>query len=104
MLFKKKEKKKLLEIHILDAENNLIKSSTLNTLKLPEKLILDKCVEFYDDHNPCFIHRSAVITRILHDLEELVKSKTNKMKISDLPEEYKTIFRDCELNHILKII
>lgn len=43
---------------------------TLTDLPLREEIILEKSEEFFNDPNPCFIHRSAVRVRLLAELEE----------------------------------
>ena len=43
---------------------------TLTDLPLKEEIILEKSEEFFNDPNPCFIHRSAVRVRLLAELEE----------------------------------
>ena len=43
---------------------------TLTDLPLKEEIILEKSEEFFNDPNPCFIHRSAVRVRLLAELEK----------------------------------
>jgi hypothetical protein len=43
-------------------------SGELIDLPIKEEWILAKSVEFFNDYSPCYIHRSAVITRLLDEI------------------------------------
>jgi len=45
-------------------------SGNLEDLPLKDEWIIKKSVEFFNDPEPCFIHRSAVAVRLLHEIRE----------------------------------
>lgn len=67
MFGKKKEKEEFIRICLNGVE---IYRGTMTDLPLKEEVILGKSDEFFNDPNPCFIHRSAVRVRLLAELEE----------------------------------
>lgn len=64
-----KRKKQENEICVRLGEHEVYRG-TLTDLPLKEEIILEKSEEFFNDPNPCFIHRSAVRVRLLAELEE----------------------------------
>ena len=72
MFVKKKEKEECIRICLNGVE---IYRGTMTDLPLKEEIILGKSDEFFNDPNPCFIHRSAVRVRLLAELEEAEKQK-----------------------------
>ena len=64
-----KKKKQENEICVRLGEHEVYRG-TLTDLPLKEEIILEKSEEFFNDPNPCFIHRSAVRVRLLAELEE----------------------------------
>ena len=66
MLFKGKKSLPTLQLY---AQNNLIYHDLLKDLPLKESVILAKSVEFFDDPEPCHIHRSAVRTRLTAEIQ-----------------------------------
>ena len=64
-----KKKKQENDICVRLGEHEVYRG-TLTDLPLKEEIILEKSEEFFNDPNPCFIHRSAVRVRLLAELEE----------------------------------
>jgi hypothetical protein len=56
-------------------------------LPLSEAMILQKCLEFFNDPDPCYIHRGAVITRLYFELEEVAMKlpKGEQLSVTTLP-------------------
>lgn len=50
--------------------NELIYQGYLKDVPLKEAVILTKSVEFFDDPEPCHIHRSAVRTRLTAEIQK----------------------------------
>jgi hypothetical protein len=77
LLFKRKSKKvkkdNFLRISLLDIHGEALFIGCIADISLPEQLIIEKSIEFFNDPNPCFIHRSAVNTRLICELEEILK-------------------------------
>ena len=53
---KEKEKEKVIRVCLKGEE---VYRGTMTDLPLKEEIILSKSDEFFNDPNPCFIHRSA---------------------------------------------
>jgi hypothetical protein len=63
------------DIQILDGEGTPVFDGPLRGLCFPEKLIIRKSIEFFRDPEPCFIHRSAVVSRLVAELDLLLKER-----------------------------
>ncbi len=72
MRFKSKKQLPLLRLY---SGNSLIYDGLLKDVPLKEEVILQKSLEFFDDPEPCHIHRSAVRTRLT---AELLKELTER--------------------------
>ncbi|MDE6975193.1 MAG: hypothetical protein K2P38_19215 [Lachnospiraceae bacterium] len=51
-------------------------------LPLDEKIIIEYSIRFFDDPDPCYIHRGAVRVRLLAELEESYESSKNNGTVS----------------------
>jgi hypothetical protein len=60
---------------ILDGQGAPIFDGSLRDLCFPEKLIIGKSIEFFHDPEPCFIHRSAVASRLMAELDLLLRAQ-----------------------------
>ncbi len=66
----------------------------LDEIDFKETAILDGCIEFFDDRNPCFIHKSAVKARFIEEIQSyyrgaetvLPQSVTDKIDFKDLKQ------------------
>lgn len=60
-------------------------------LPLKEKIIIQKSREFFDDPDPCYIHRSAVMNRLYFELEKAAEGLPfqEKLPLGNLPEDIK---------------
>lgn len=74
MLFKSK---KTLPILRLYANGHLLYDGLLKDVPLKETLILQKSILFFDDPEPCHIHRSAVRVRLTAEIQEEFKTRTD---------------------------
>jgi hypothetical protein len=63
------------DVQILDGQGTPIFDGPLQGLRFPEKLIIGKSIEFFRDPEPCFIHRSAVASRLVAELDLLLKER-----------------------------
>ena len=72
MLF---QKKKSLPSLVLSKDGTIIYDGLLKDVPLKEEIILKKSVEFFDDPEPCHIHRSAVRVRLISELLEEVTDR-----------------------------
>lgn len=65
MLFKKNIKQ-----IILYSNEGVLYDGPLDELPIKEEVILEKSIFYYDDPNPCYIHRSAVHLRLISEIED----------------------------------
>jgi hypothetical protein len=72
-------------VEILDGEGTPIFEGPLQGLCFPEKLIIGKSMEFFRDPEPCFIHRSAVVSRLVAEIDLLLR-KQPELSIEALEE------------------
>ncbi len=81
-------KKDVLKIIMLDRDNLEITEKKLTALPLKEEIIIKKSIEFYNDPEPCMIHRSAVMKRLYAELEEYFKKEAengrNRINLNDM--------------------
>ncbi|MGB8455733.1 MAG: hypothetical protein WCD89_25875 [Anaerocolumna sp.] len=70
-----KKKKRYIDIY---SNNCLIYQGRWDDLPLLEELIIEKSIAFFNDPEPCYIHRDAVRVRLLAELEaELIADHPN---------------------------
>lgn len=77
-----------------DRDNNLIAEYGLVSLPVREAEIIKNSVKWFDDPEPCFIHRSAVVKRLLAGFEEYLESLEGEGR-RELPLEQ--LPRDCDI-------
>lgn len=70
-MFLRSKKKSYLSV---TQNETLLYEGFWNELPLKEEVILQKSIEFFDDREPCVIHRTAVHVRLLAELEQLFSS------------------------------
>lgn len=51
-------------------EDTILYQGDLHELPIRESVLIQKSIHFFDDPEPCFIHRSAVALRLIVELEE----------------------------------
>jgi hypothetical protein len=93
MLFGKK-KKKTPHIFLYNAADALMTECDLRDFALPEETVLALSVEYFNDPEPCEIHRGAVHKRAMMELAELSGGK--KVPLHVLSEKQRGYFsEDC---------
>ena len=70
-MFLKAKKKRYLTVTCHEA---VLYEGYWTELPLAEEIILEKSIEFFNDKEPCAIHRGAVHLRLLAELEQLFSS------------------------------
>ena len=70
-MFLKSRKKRYL---IVTQNKALLYEGFWDELPIAEKVIIEKSIEFFDDREPCVIHRTAVHVRLMAELEQLLSS------------------------------
>lgn len=73
-------------------KSQLIYQGDMGEYPFREELILEKSKEWFDDEEPCFIHRSAVTHRLTITVEDYLKRhKNKKIAFETLPSEIQHI-------------
>ena len=79
-----------LKISLLDAGNGILFEKKITSLPLKDEVIISKSIEFFDDPEPCMIHRSAVMKRLFVEMAEyfegLRKADVLELQWEELPD------------------
>lgn len=76
-------------------DNRIVLEKNLKHLPLREESIIAKSIEFFNNPEPCMIHRSAVINRICMELMEYFEnvSKSNhQLSWDEIPVSFRQLF------------
>lgn len=82
-------KKKRIMLAMLDESGNEILRLPVKELTLPEEAVLQMSIRYFNDPDPCFIHREAVRQRAVMELME----HTGSFPLSELSEEVRLCFQ-----------
>lgn len=80
MLFKKKSP--TLPSVCIRCGEQLLYEGLLRDIPLKEEVIIEKSIRFFDDPEPCFIHRNAVRVRLISEIQ---KELTEENRVSPGP-------------------
>lgn len=93
----RKKRKIQKKITLISSNGQTIFDGKITDFKIDEELIIEKSIEFFNDKTPCFIHRSAVINRLIMELEDFFESdsRTNTLNWDweQLPEYIRMILK-----------
>ena len=56
-------------LQLRDTESNIIFDDRIDRMAVEEDRVIELSILFYNDPEPCFIHRGAVLSRIFGELE-----------------------------------
>ncbi|WP_040197091.1 hypothetical protein [Candidatus Soleaferrea massiliensis] len=88
----------------LTLEGSDILRCAVSELPFTEAGILKGCVRFFDDHHPCFIHRTAVRARYVSEFEEFIAGHCctfpTELDVASLPPELAEIINVKNLKKI----
>ena len=92
-MFGRKKKRRGAEVRLalLDRNGSAILVCPVGEYDLPEKTVIALSTEYFDDPEPCDIHRSAVHRRAMMELMELCPSGTTA-SVADLPAAMRAWF------------
>ena len=79
----------------MDEEGKVFFERKLTAMPLREEAIIQRSIEYFNDPEPCMIHRSAVMKRIFMELSEFFNQSIKKRKLelswNEIPEELRKI-------------
>ena len=81
-----KQKKAVPWLTFYDSAGNAAKKIRLMDLAVPEGIVIEKSIEFFHDPAPCVIHRTAVLSRLMMEIESAL-SACAKAPLGSLPAE-----------------
>lgn len=77
-------------IRFADNSNTVLLERKLISLPLDETVVINKSIEFFNDPEPCMIHRSAVMKRLFAEIEnyfdEMLQKNIVEINIYHLPD------------------
>lgn len=85
MFFRKKTQ--LPTIQLFHA-NQLLFDGFLKDIPLKESVILEKSIVFFDDPEPCHIHRGAVRTRLTAEIQRELENSSDSSVPGPLLKQY----------------
>lgn len=78
-----------------DNKSHVIFEGVWHKIPFKETYIIGKCIELYGDPEPCFIHRSAALSRIFSEMIMLFdKYENDKIHIVDLDDDSVDLIKD----------
>jgi hypothetical protein len=87
---KRKNKEKTFILTITD-KNTTLYNGPINELPILNSQVIAGSIEFYDDPEPCMIHRSAVISRYYIQieawLEDINYQSNSTLDIENIPQD-----------------
>lgn len=88
-VFGRKSKKQKTYITIYSEQENKAQDYLRGEIPIKEEAIIKKSLDFFDDPEPCYIHRGAVIMRLNEEIMETLGDykEQEKVEASLLPAE-----------------
>ena len=76
-------KMKAYNVYFIGEHGEILIEKKLTALHLKDEVIIEKSIEFFNDPEPCMIHRSAVMKRIYMEINEffLLAMKDGKLEV-----------------------
>lgn len=99
-----KTKHKWPELIWFDAGGAVLGQYPLNDLPLREETVIGLSIEFFNDPEPCMIHRSAVMSRMYMELYEYITANAasglSQLEFEELPQRLRTFFATEQIKRI----
>ncbi len=70
-------------IEIWDPDGHILFDGRITELAVPDRVVRDLSLKFFNDPEPCQIHRSAVLCRVFAELEAAL-APGERMHVHDL--------------------
>ena len=77
MFFRKKSAAPALPSVRILAGDTVVYEGLLKDLPIKETVLIEKSISFFDDPEPCFIHRNAVHVRLTEELHQELLCENN---------------------------
>lgn len=92
MAFSRKRGEELgAHIVLTDSNGVTLFNGDIYTLPIPEDVIIQKSMEFFNDPEPCYIHKGAVCVRLWREIEmEVLQYQGRPVPINQLPESIRS--------------
>ena len=90
-MFLKHKKKRYITVKL---NNDILYDGLFDDLPIAEDVMISKSIEFFNDKEPCSIHRGTVQVRLVAELETLLSDPGFK----DLFLTYTGFPKDCEFS------
>lgn len=71
------------KIIIKTLDGNILFNGNILDIPIKEDYIIKKSIEIFDDDDPCIIHKSFVIKKIVEELLEIINNDGNEIKLID---------------------
>lgn len=102
-MFNKKKKSCFI---FLDTNDKVIFEGEIEDIKLREEIILKKSEEFFNDSDPCYIHKGAVMARLYSEIrQEFINfAKEISIPVENIPSEILSYINQNEKIKTIKCI
>jgi hypothetical protein len=100
---KSKKENRFPAVRLFGAAGAVLFEGPLNELRFSEKLVIAKSVFFFNDPEPCFIHRSAVAARLFGELNLLLENQ-GELSLAGLGESCSGYFDEYPGAEIIRVI
>ena len=90
-MFGKKKRKPQCRAVATDAEGRIVLDAPAESLQLSEEAVIALSVEYFNDPEPCEIHREAVRWRAIQQLQE-GRARDVDFPVTDLDEALRSLF------------
>lgn len=93
------KKGRLIRIHLRNENGDSLFRDAMDQLMVPEDRVLALSVLYFDDPEPCFIHRGAVLSRVYGEIEMALPNE-EWVAMNDLDAEIQkhlSHYRACEI-------
>ena len=78
--------------------DKVIFDAPLLDFPVDNSFVIEKSIEYFNDPEPCFIHRSAVVTRLVYELDDFITQNGGEIDINSvfLPDTLKRLLSVME--------
>ncbi|GKU24087.1 hypothetical protein [Clostridium folliculivorans] len=85
------------KIEVLN-DSKVVFSGYVSNIPIRESVVLSKCIELFDDDDPCIINKSYAIKTITLDIEKLIDKISNKQ--IEICDYYDSILNSIDIESL----